>query len=45
MNGTSYVAFDREAESLEAAIDSAVAVLRRLGVEPMRVEMDLACCA
>jgi len=40
-NGTPYTAFDREAESLEAAIDSATADLRGLGLQPVRVEMEL----
>jgi hypothetical protein len=36
-----YVAFDREATNLETAIDSAVTDLWSLGIEPMRVEMDV----
>ena len=40
-HGTMYVAFDREAMSLEAALESAVADLRKLGVTPLRVEMDI----
>ena len=40
-HGTMYVAFDREAMSLEAALDSAVADLRQLGIAPVRVEMDV----
>ncbi len=39
--GTMYVAFDRESESLESALDSAVEDLRKLGIEPLRVEMDV----
>ncbi len=39
--GTMYVTFDREAMSFEAALDSAVANLRKLGIEPLRVEMDV----
>lgn len=38
---TTYVAFDREAASLEIAIDSAIADLQRVGVYPLRVEMDI----
>lgn len=40
-HGTMYVAFDREASSLELALHSAVADLRQLGVRPLRVEMDV----
>ena len=40
-HGTTYVAFDREAESLEHAIDSAIADLNSVGVQPMRVEMEV----
>jgi len=40
-NGASYVAFDRKAESLEAAIESAVADLRSIGVQPLHVQMDV----
>jgi len=40
-NGTTYVAFDREAESLESAIASAVADLTGIGVRPIRVEMEV----
>jgi len=40
-NGMTYVAFDRDGESLESAIDSAVADLRSVGVQPLRVEMEL----
>lgn len=39
-NGVTYVGFDREAESLEAAIRSAVAEVRAAGFEVARVEMD-----
>jgi hypothetical protein len=38
--GVTYVAFDREAESLEAAIRSATANVRAAGFEVARVEMD-----
>jgi hypothetical protein len=40
-NGTTYVAFDREALSLDVAIESAVADLNRVGITPLRVEMDI----
>ena len=40
-NGRSYVAFDREAASLEAAIDSALSDLRNTGIQPLRLEMDV----
>jgi len=40
-NGTPYAAFDREASSLEAAIDSATADLRSVDVWPIRVEMEV----
>jgi len=40
-NGMTYVAFDREAESLEAAIGSAVADLTSVGVQPIRLEMEV----
>ena len=40
-HGTTYVAFDREAESLEIAINSAIADLERIGVQPSSVEMDV----
>lgn len=40
-HGTMYVAFDREAVSLEAALDSAVTDLRQLGITPLRIEMDI----
>ena len=40
-HGTMYVAFDRKAISLEAALDSAVADLRQLGIAPLRIEMDV----
>ncbi len=40
-HGTMYIAFDRESISLEMALDSAVADLRRLGIDPLRVEMDV----
>jgi hypothetical protein len=38
--GGTYVAFDREAESLEDAIRSATAQVRAAGFEVARVEMD-----
>ena len=38
-HGTTYVAFDRESKSLEAAINSALADLTSIGIEPLRVEM------
>jgi len=40
-SGTTYVAFDREAESLESAIRSAVADLNNIGVHPLRIEMEV----
>ena len=40
-NGRTYVAFDREADSLESAIDSAIADLRSLGVQPLRIQMEV----
>ena len=40
-NGAAYVAFDREAVSLESAIASAVADLRSVGVEPLRIQMEV----
>lgn len=39
-NGVTHIAFDREAESLEAAIRSATAQVRVAGFEVARVEMD-----
>ncbi|HUT08930.1 MAG TPA: hypothetical protein VMY42_00395 [Thermoguttaceae bacterium] len=39
--GETYVAYDREAESLESAIDSAVADLRSLGIQPLRIQMEV----
>jgi hypothetical protein len=39
-HGTMDVAFDREAVSQEAALESAIADLRQLGIAPLRVEMD-----
>ena len=39
-NRVTHVAFDREAESLEAAIRSATAHVRAAGFEVARVEMD-----
>ena len=40
-HGVSYVAFDREADTLEGAIQSAVSHLRHLDVEPLRIELDV----
>lgn len=39
-NGVTHTAFDREAESLDEAIRSATADVRRAGFEAARVEMD-----
>lgn len=39
-NGVTHIAFDREAESLEAAIRSATADVRKAGFEVARIEMD-----
>lgn len=39
-NGRTYIAFDREAESLEEAIRSATAEVMSAGFEVARVEMD-----
>lgn len=39
-NGVTHIAFDRESQSLEDAIRSATADVRRAGVEVARVEMD-----
>jgi len=39
-NGATYIAFDREAESLEDALRSATAQVRAAGFEVARVEMD-----
>ena len=44
-NGITYVAFDREAESLESAISSAVADVESVGVRPVRVQMELSAAA
>ena len=44
-NGVTYLAFDREAESLEQAIHSAVDDLHVLGVQPLRIEMDVPAAA
>jgi len=38
--GVTYIAFDREAESLEEAIRTATADVRAGGFEVVRVEMD-----
>jgi hypothetical protein len=38
--GVTYVAFDREAESLEEAIRSAAVQVRAAGLDVARVEMD-----
>lgn len=40
-NGIPYVAFDREANSLEAAIHSAIEDLRKVGIQPRRIEMEI----
>ena len=40
-HGHMYVAFDRAAVSLEAAIDSAVTDMWEMGIQPLRVEMDV----
>ena len=40
-NGATYVAFDRLAESLESAIDSAIADLKSVNVQPLRIEMEI----
>lgn len=40
-NGLTYVAFDREAESLESAIRSATANVQAAGFRVIRVEMDV----
>ena len=40
-HGTMYVTFDRESVSLEMAIDSAISDLRKIRVEPIRIEMDV----
>ena len=39
-NGTNYIAFDREADSLEIAIQTATQNVRQAGFEVIRVEMD-----
>ena len=36
-----YAAFDREAISLEVALESAVRDLQLLGITPLRIEMDI----
>jgi len=38
-NGEAFVAFDREAASLEEAIRSAIADIRKAGVEPAEVRL------
>ncbi len=38
-HGVTYIAFDREAKSLETAINSALVDLTNIGVEPLRIEM------
>lgn len=40
-NGTTYIAFDRQSKSLESAIDSAIADLKNVGVQPLRVEIEI----
>lgn len=39
--GTTYLAFDREAASLESAINSALADLRSLGIQPLQIQMEV----
>ena len=39
-DGVTYIAFDREAESLEVAIRSATGQVKATGFEVARVEMD-----
>ena len=38
---TTYLAFNRETASLESVIDSALADLRSLGVEPVQIQMEV----
>ncbi len=40
-SGTTYVAFDREAESLEYAIDTAITDLKSVGMQPLHIEMEI----
>jgi|GEM_PF-1177750 len=40
-HGAMYAAFDRDAISLEAALDSAVADLQQIGISPLRIELDV----
>ena len=40
-HGVMYVAFDRDADMLEQVIQSAVLQLRHLGVESLRIELDV----
>lgn len=42
---TTYLAFDREAVSLESAIDSALADLRSLGIQPLQIQMEVPAAA
>lgn len=39
-SGTTYVMFDRKAESLEEALRSAIAQVRAAGLDVARIEMD-----
>ena len=39
--GETYLAFDREVASLESAIDSALAELRSLGIQPLQIQMEV----
>jgi hypothetical protein len=39
--GSAYVGFDREAASLEDAIQSALADLKAVGIQPRRIELDI----
>lgn len=40
-HGVMYAGFDREAMSLESALNSAIADLRKLGITPLRIEMNI----
>ena len=39
--GTTFIDFDREAKSLGEAIDTAVADLQALGIQPVRVMIEM----
>lgn len=41
LEGTTFIDFDREANSLGEAIDTAVADLDALGIKPFRVMIDM----